>query len=150
MWNTQFHVGGGEPLTKNSVSTCCTVNKEGRANRFLYWPLVPYSQPRFSLVTPPLSNKTCLRYVSSLTNCRCFYSSTDVSGTHLLLRELLIAADYVQYRTSFAVSHSCEILHGEFQTCFICDKMRGVGFAKRDLTFFGKHFKNKPRETQSK
>lgn len=66
-------------------------------------------------------------------NCRCFYSSNDVSGPDPLLIELLIAPDYVPYRTSFAVSHGCEILHSEFQRCFICDSMWRVGFAKKDF-----------------
>lgn len=84
---------------------------------------------------PPLvcTNKTCLWYVFTLMNCRCFYSSTDVSGTDPLLIELLIAPDYVPYLTSFAVSHGCEILHGEFQRCFIRDSMWRVGFEKNDF-----------------
>lgn len=76
-------------------------------------------------------------------NCRCFYSSTDVSGPDPLLIELLIAPDYVPYRTSFAVSHGCEILHSEFQRCFICDSMWRVGFAKKDFSSFGRDFENK-------
>lgn len=40
----------------------------------------------------------------------------------------------------------CEILHSEFQRCFVCDNVGGVGFAKKDLTSFGRDFWNRPPE----
>lgn len=89
------------------------------------------------------TSKTCHSYVFTLMNCRCFYSSTDVSGTDPLLIELLIAPDYVPYRTSFAVSHGCEILHSEFQRCCLCDSMWRVGFSKKGLASFRRDFESR-------
>lgn len=84
-----------------------------------------------------IKKKICFWYVFIMMNCRCFYSSTDVSGTDPLLIELLIVPDYVQYRTSFAVSHGREILPSEFQRCFSRDRKWGVGVAKKDFTSLG-------------